>query len=140
MEGKVMERPMLESKWERKIAKERKRRADRAKQLEALGYEYTAPELKTTEAAKAIAAAPETVEEELSKVIEEAKTEAIEAIETAPATAQEAEITPTASADEEKDQVSTPKPAKRGRGRAAKTPQKAALVSETPRSTRRRKA
>lgn len=140
MEGKAMERPMLESKWERKIAKEKKRRADRAKQLEALGYEYAAPELKTTGAAKAITAAPETVEEELSKVIEEAKTEAVEAIEAAPAATQEAEATPEASAEEEKDQVSTPKPAKRGRGRPAKTPQKAALVAETPRSTRRRKA
>lgn len=130
-----MERPMLESKWNRKIAKEKKRRADRAKQLEALGYEFTAPELKSTDAAKAIAA-PETAEEELTKVVEEAKTEAIKAIEAPPAADKEAEATPDTPA-EEKEQESTPKPAKRGRGRPAKTPQKAA---ETPRKTRRTKA
>lgn len=138
----MMERPLLESKWERKIAKEKKRRADRAKQLGALGYEFTAPELKTTDAAKTITA-PETAEEEISKVIEEAKSEVIEveAIEAAPAAVEEAEAIVVATAEvEEKEQESTPKPAKRARGRPAKTPQKAALVAETPRSTRRRKA
>lgn len=138
MQGKVMERPMLESKWERRIFKEKKRRADRAKQLEALGYEFTAPELKTTDAAKAITA-PETAEDEISKVIEEAKTEAIEAVEAVEAADAPAKAPAEASA-EEKEQESTPKPAKRGRGRPAKTPQKAALITETPRSTRRRKA
>lgn len=138
MEGKVMERPMLESKWDRKIKKEQKRRADRAKQLEAIGYEFTAPEVKKkADAAKAITA-PETAEEEITKVIEEAKTEAVEAVEAAPAAA-EKEATPETPV-EEKEQESTPKPAKRGRGRPAKTPQKAAMVAETPRSTRRRKA
>lgn len=134
-----MERPMLESKWDRKIAKEKKRRADRAKQLEALGYEFAAPELKSTAAAKAITA-PETAEEEVTKVIDEAKTEVIEA---PPAAVKEAEATPEAPVEEqekEQEQESTPKPAKRGRGRPAKTPQKAATVAETPRKTRRTKA
>lgn len=118
MEGKHIERPMLEDKWTRKINKENKRRAARAKQLQSLGYEFVAPEAKGVDAAKSLAA---------QDTAEEAVPQAIEA-------------PPTAGADggevAEKEQETTPQPVKRGRGRPAKTPQK--MATETPRKTSRR--
>lgn len=137
-----MERPMLEDKWKRKIAKENKRRADRAKKLEALGYEFNAPELMSIDAAKAITK-PETAQEEPIKAIEQASTKAIEAppVVDTPAPAPAADAEQADQADQaEKEQETTPKPAKRARGRPAKTPVKAAKATETPRKTRRTKA
>lgn len=135
MQGKEMERPKLEKQWERSIKRENKKRAARAKKLEALGYEFNAPEVKSVTEAKAIAE-PE---------------EAPKAIEAPPPAAEaeaEAEAAPVESAVEEstieepKAEVeATPaKKATRGRGRPAKTPQKAAVAAETPRKTRRTKA
>ena len=133
MQGKEMERPKLEKQWERSIQRENKKRAARAKKLEALGYEFNAPELKSVSEAKAIAAP-----EEAPKAIEAPPT-AVEA---------EAEAAPVGDAIEESTVVepkaeaeATPaKKATRGRGRPAKTPQKAAATAETPRKTRRAKA
>lgn len=138
MQGKEMERPKLEKQWERSIQRENKKRAARAKKLEALGYEFNAPEVKSVTEAKAIAEAEE----------------APKAIEAPPAAAEvEAEAAPVESAVEEsaigESTVEEPKaeveatPAKkatRGRGRPAKTPQKAAAAAETPRKTRRTRA
>lgn len=135
MQGKEMERPKLEKQWERSIQRENKKRAARAKKLEALGYEFNAPEVKSVTEAKAIAEAEE----------------APKAIEAPPAAAEaeaEAEAAPVENAVEE-SAVEEPKaeveatPAKkatRGRGRPAKTPQKAAAAAETPRKTRRTRA
>lgn len=109
-----MERPLVEDKWSRKIAKENKRRADRAKKLEALGYDFSAPEVKEVEAAKAIAALEA---KEQTSDVEESAVKAIEA----PAT--EAAPVEVAEAD------ATPMPAKRGRGRPPKT---AATETATP--------
>lgn len=113
MEGKHMERPMVEDKWSRKIAKENKRRADRAKKLEGLGYEYNAPDL--TDAAEAIAAAATAAEVE-AHVVEASEVAVIKAIEAAPVAeeAQNGEV-------EEQAVEDTPRPAKRGRGRPPKT-------------------
>lgn len=128
MQGKEMERPKLEKQWERSIKRENKKRAARAKKLEALGYEFNAPEVKSVTETKAIAE-PE---------------EAPKAIEAPPPAAEaEAEAAPVENTVEEpKAEVeATPaKKATRGRGRPAKTPQKAAAVAETPRKTRRTKA
>lgn len=115
MEGKQMQRPLVEDKWTRKIAKENKRRADRAKKLEAVGYEYNAPKLvdaatAIADAAAAKAAAPE-AEEQVVEGIEEAVTKAIEAPPAAEAAVVE---------EAEKETVDTPKPSKRGRGRPPK--------------------
>lgn len=130
MQGKEMERPKIEKQWERSINRENKKRAARAKKLEALGYEFNAPELKSATEAKAIAEP-----EEAPKAIEAppAKTET----EAAPA-----EIVEESPVEEPKEEVeATPaKKATRGRGRPAKTPQKAAATAETPRKTRRTKA
>ena len=132
MQGKEMERPKLEKQWERSIKRESKKRAARAKKLEALGYEFNAPELKSVTEAKAIAEA-----------------EAPKAIEAPPPAAEpEAEAAPVTDAAEEStvekpqaEAEATPvKKATRGRGRPAKTPQKAAATAETPRKTRRTKA
>lgn len=135
MQGKEMERPKLEKQWERSIQRENKKRAARAKKLEALGYEFNAPEVKSVTEAKAIAEAEE----------------APKAIEAPPAAAEaeaEAEAAPVenavekSTAEEPKAEVeATPaKKATRGRGRPAKTPQKAAAAAETPRKTRRTRA
>lgn len=130
MESRSMERPMLEDKWARRINKENKRRADRAKKLQSLGYEFSAPEVKPVDAAKAIAA-QDAVEEAVTEAITEAVTEAAEE----PTKAIEAPPAAEAVEDAAKEQEMTPQPAKRGRGRPAKTPQKA---TETPRKTSRR--
>lgn len=114
-----MQRPLVEDKWSRKIAKENKRRADRAKKLEAIGYEYAAPELVAVDAAKAIAAVAVTENE-----TEEQVGEAIEAPLEGSKTAAEKE----AEHEDEGEVADTPKPAKRGRGR----PPKAATAEATP--------
>lgn len=127
MESKHIERPMLEDKWMRKINKENKRRAERAKQLQSLGYEFSAPEAKGVDAAKALTA-QDTAEEAITEAIEEPMEKA--AIEQPPASeAAEGE-------DGVKEQESTPQPVKRGRGRPAKTLQN--KTTETPRKTSRR--
>lgn len=142
MQGKEMERPKLEKQWERSIKRENKKRAARAKKLEALGYEFNAPELKSVTEAKAIAgpeepkaieAPPATEPEADTAPVEAAPVEA--AIEESPVEKAEAEVEAEAEAE------ATPvKKATRGRGRPAKTPQKAAATTETPRKTRRTKA
>lgn len=87
--GNRLARPLTESKWESKISKEEKKRADRAKKLKELGYEFEAPQLKqapappvveATEIAeepKAIEAAPIAVvgEADEAKAEEEASAE-----------------------------------------------------------------
>lgn len=125
-----MERPMLEDQWARKAKKENKRRAERAKKLQSLGYDFDAPKVKSYDATTAITA-PEAGEDSSVKLIEEAATTEIDAPPAADAVA--AEVA-------EKEQEATPKPAKRGRGRPAKTPQKASKTAETPRKTRKAKA
>lgn len=128
MQGKEMERPKLEKQWERSIQRETKKRAARAKKLEALGYEFNAPELKSVTEAKAIAG------QEEPKAIEAPP----------PAAEPEAEAAPAKEAVEEssveKAEATPAKKPTRGRGRPAKTPQKAAATTETPRKTRRTKA
>lgn len=116
-----MERPLIEDKWSRKIAKENKRRADRAKKLEALGYEFTAPQVKNVEAAMAIAA-PEAEKQNLK--VEESAVKAVEASSAAEATPLE-----DAGADAEADTETISRPAKRGRGRPTKA---AAPETATP--------
>ncbi|KAI3394281.1 hypothetical protein diail_2928 [Diaporthe ilicicola] len=132
MQGKEMERPKLEKQWERSINLENKKRAARAKRLEALGYEFNAPELKSVTEAKAIAD-----REEAPKAIEAPPPAAEAQTETTPAQNVEE-----STVEEQKEDVeATPaKKATRGRGRPAKTPQKVAAAAETPRKTRRTKA
>lgn len=104
-----MQRPMIEDKWSRKITKENKRRADRAKNLEALGYVFSAPEVKGVGVAKSIAA------HETEEQVEQPAPKAIEAPPAAEAAAAAED------ADEATAAAATPKPAKRGRGRPPKT-------------------
>lgn len=130
MQGKEMERPKLEKQWERSIKRENKKRAARAKKLEALGYEFNAPEVKSVTEAKAIAEpeeAPKAIEAPPPAAEAEAEAEAAAVENTVEEPKAEVEATPA-------------KKATRGRGRPAKTPQKAAAVAETPRKTRRTKA
>ncbi|EHK18266.1 uncharacterized protein TRIVIDRAFT_213890 [Trichoderma virens Gv29-8] len=75
MAGIQLEKPLTESTWEAKVAKERDNRAKKAAKLKELGYDFEAPELKKVpapgasaiengEEAKAIEAAPEVAPEE----------------------------------------------------------------------------
>ncbi|KAL2149625.1 hypothetical protein VTH82DRAFT_8277 [Thermothelomyces myriococcoides] len=50
MAGRQLERPLSESQWQVKIAKEEKRRAARAEKLKEIGYEYEAPALRPAQA------------------------------------------------------------------------------------------
>lgn len=125
MQGKEMERPKLEDQWSRKIQRENKKRAVRAKNLAALGYEFKAPEVKSVVAAKAITAP----EEEAPKAIEAPPA-------ATPVQAGEGE----GEAVEESKEEATPAKTPKGRGRPAKTTTKAAKASEAPRKTRKTKA
>ncbi|KAL2179867.1 uncharacterized protein P884DRAFT_237916 [Thermothelomyces heterothallicus CBS 202.75] len=73
MAGRQLERPLSESQWQVKIAKEEKRRAARAEKLKEMGYEYEAPALKPAEA---------------KSLLENGKDEGPKAIEAPPAAAE----------------------------------------------------
>ncbi|KAK1750031.1 putative RNA-binding protein [Echria macrotheca] len=90
MAGRHLERPLGETKWQGKIAKEEQRRAARAEKLkEMMDYEFEAPALKAAEAKQQ----PEQIEEgnveaveaPAVKQIEEAADKANEAVEEAAA-------------------------------------------------------
>ncbi|KAL7955130.1 hypothetical protein V8C34DRAFT_292518 [Trichoderma compactum] len=92
MAGIQLEKPLTESAWEAKVAKERGNRAKKAAKLKELGYEFEAPELKKVpaptaaavengEEVKAIEAAPEVAPEE-EKPAEE--TEGVDSTEKTP--------------------------------------------------------
>lgn len=130
MQGKEMERPKLEKQWERSIKRENKKRAARAKKLEALGYEFNAPELKSVTEAKGIAGQEEPKAIEAPPPAAEPEPEAEAAL--AKTAVEESAV--------EKAEATPAKKPTRGRGRPAKTPQKAAATTETPRKTRRTKA
>ncbi|KAK5989334.1 putative RNA-binding protein [Cladobotryum mycophilum] len=81
MAGKQLEKPLTESAWANKLAKERSSRTKKAAKLKEIGYEFEAPELKEVPAPvaiengdkedTAIEAAPEPEKEE--KAVEEAE-------------------------------------------------------------------
>lgn len=64
--GKQLEKPLSESVWEKKVTKEQSKRAKKAAQLKAMGYEFEAPAIKEIPAPAA-------------KAIEDKETKAIEA-------------------------------------------------------------
>lgn len=131
MQGKEMERPKLEDQWTRKIQRENKKRAVRAKNLEALNYKFNAPEVKSV-ADAAAAKAIKAPEEEAPKAIEAPPT-----AETKTAAPAEAVEEPKEEAEEQKDEE-TPAKKPRGRGRPAKTPPKTAKATETPKKAVRK--
>lgn len=73
MAGRQLERPLSESQWQVKIAKEEQRRAARAEKLKEMGYEFEAPALKVPKAKPVL----ENGEEE-KKAIETAPAPAVE--------------------------------------------------------------
>ncbi|RFU75013.1 ribosomal biogenesis gar2 [Trichoderma arundinaceum] len=84
MAGIQLEKPLTESTWEAKVARERDNREKKAAKLKELGYEYEAPKLKDVpapaaiengEEAKAIEAAPEVAPEEEKPAEETEKAE-----------------------------------------------------------------
>jgi nucleolar protein 15 len=66
--GKILTKPLSEDKWAAKISRTNQKRADQAKKLKEMGYEFEAPELKTAsapvgiEAAEDVEKTPEAVE------------------------------------------------------------------------------
>ncbi|KAL6793090.1 hypothetical protein J3E68DRAFT_408094 [Trichoderma sp. SZMC 28012] len=116
MAGIQLEKPLTESAWEAKVAKERGNRAKKAAKLKELGYEFEAPELKKVPAP--IAAAIENGEE--VKAIEAA-------LEVAPEEEKPAEETEAADSTEKA-------PAKT---KSAATPKKAAKAKATKSTTTR---
>jgi len=106
MVGRHLERPLDESKWQGKIAKEEKRRTSRAEKLKAIGYEFEAPALK-------VAKAQEVAE------VEGATEEAVKAVE-APAVVEEEQKVEEAEKPEEPTSISQPKAKKAKKGTKAK--------------------
>ncbi|KAL2160896.1 hypothetical protein VTH06DRAFT_1094 [Thermothelomyces fergusii] len=92
MAGRQLERPLSESQWQVRIAKEEKRRASRAEKLKEIGYEYEAPALKPAQA---------------KPLLENGKDEGAKAIEAPPAAA-EAESKEDKEDKEEKQAAAEP--------------------------------
>jgi nucleolar protein 15 len=93
MVGRHLERPLGETKWQGKITKEEKRRAERAEKLKALGYEFESPALKapkvqeviegaTEEPVKVVEAPPAEVEEEKAEEAEKEEPTSISQLKT----------------------------------------------------------
>lgn len=136
MQGKEMERPKLEDQWSRKIQRENKKRAARAKNLQALGYEFNAPEVKKVAAAKAITAPGE----EAPKAIEAppaAETEAATPAKATPAKSGKRKAVDELKEEAQEDKATASPAKKRGRPAKTQTPTK---KEETPKKTRKTKA
>ncbi len=97
MAGNQLERPLSETQWQGKIAKEEQRRAARAEKLKEMDYEFDAPALKAAEA---------------KPLLENSAEEEPKAIEAAPA-AEEAEA-------KEEEQVVEPEVVEEAKGSKAK--------------------
>lgn len=72
--GRQLEKPLSEAAWEKRVAKEQSRRSKKAAKLQALGYEFEAPEIKEIPPPAAV---PE-IEQEEVKAIEAPATEGAE--------------------------------------------------------------
>jgi nucleolar protein 15 len=72
--GRQLEKPLSEAAWEKRVAKEQSRRSKKATKLQALGYEFEAPEIKEIPPPAPV---PE-IEQEEVKVIEAPTTEGAE--------------------------------------------------------------
>ncbi|KAH9908104.1 RNA-binding domain-containing protein [Xylariomycetidae sp. FL2044] len=72
MAGNRLKKPLPESIWTSKIEKEEEKRRQRAKKLEAIGYDFEAPTLKVIEDAQREPAAVEDTDDKMPKAIEEA--------------------------------------------------------------------
>jgi nucleolar protein 15 len=83
IEGHKLKKPLTESRWAAKISAENKKRSDKAKKLQDMGYEFEAPQLKS--AIVAHDDGPEGVQ-----ALETAAEEAPKALEAAPASADKA--------------------------------------------------
>ncbi|ETS73420.1 hypothetical protein PFICI_15025 [Pestalotiopsis fici W106-1] len=70
IEANKLKKPLSEGEWAAKISKENNKRAQKAKKLSALGYDFDAPQLK--DAVAPTAGALEAAEEEAPKAIEAA--------------------------------------------------------------------
>lgn len=80
MAGKKLEKPLSESAWQLKVERENNKRAEKAKKLKAMGYDFEGPEIKAVPAPGAPAAPEENGEAE-AKAIEAAPVEEPEAEE-----------------------------------------------------------
>lgn len=106
IEANKLKKPLSEGEWATKISIENSKRAQKAKKLSALGYDFDAPQLKD-------AVAP------TAEAIEAAEEEAPKTIEAAPAAAE-----PEAAADEEVEPVKATKQNGAKGGKKAKKPAK----------------
>ncbi|KAI8634165.1 RNA-binding domain-containing protein [Xylariaceae sp. FL1651] len=72
MAGNRLKKPLSESGWTGRISKEEKRRSDRAKKLLALGYKFEGPKIKTIDDVKEHTTALEAADDNAPKAIEAA--------------------------------------------------------------------
>lgn len=80
MAGRNLAKPLSESAWQAKVDRENGRRADKAKKLKALGYDFDAPEIKAIPAPGVVVPVAteengDTTESEAAAPVEEAKVE-----------------------------------------------------------------
>ncbi|KAI5928006.1 hypothetical protein F4810DRAFT_646390 [Camillea tinctor] len=79
MAGSQLKKPRTESAWTEKISKEERRRSERAKKLQDIGYDFDVPKLKAVDDAAREPAALEGGDEEAPKAIEATPASPVEA-------------------------------------------------------------
>ncbi|KAI0011704.1 hypothetical protein F4779DRAFT_175419 [Xylariaceae sp. FL0662B] len=125
MAGNSLKKPLTQSAWAERIAKEEKRRSERAKKLSEMGYEYEGPQLKAVDDVIEETAAIEGAdEEEVPKAIEAAS----EAVEGEPQAAEKDVENGTESLDTE---LAVKKPAKASKKTTSKSSKKTKKSSKT---------
>ncbi|KAI0882506.1 uncharacterized protein GGS22DRAFT_169618 [Annulohypoxylon maeteangense] len=72
MAGNNLKKPLSESTWTQKITKEEQKRAERAKKLQDIGYDFEGPKIKSVDEVEKDAHAIEGAEDEAPKAIEAA--------------------------------------------------------------------
>ncbi|KAI1460866.1 hypothetical protein F4805DRAFT_415889 [Annulohypoxylon moriforme] len=72
MAGNNLKKPLSESTWTQKITKEEQKRAERAKKLQDMGYDFEGPKIKSVDEVERDVPAIEAAEDEAPKAIEAA--------------------------------------------------------------------
>ncbi|KAI1093772.1 hypothetical protein F5B19DRAFT_104071 [Rostrohypoxylon terebratum] len=70
MAGNNLKKPLSESTWTQKIAIEEKKRSERTKKLQEIGYEFEAPKIKSVDEVRKDTPALENAQDEAPKAIE----------------------------------------------------------------------
>ncbi|KAI1487935.1 hypothetical protein F5X96DRAFT_647803 [Biscogniauxia mediterranea] len=112
MVGSQLKKPRTESAWTEKISKEERRRSERAKRLQDIGYDFDGPKLKAVGDATQEPATLEGGDEDAPKAIEEAAATPVEAQAIEAEVGKETELVEEAAAAKKQSKTKKAKKAK----------------------------